>query len=155
MKTPGIHVGSGGFFRLLFFVLLFVAGPTAMADDTYDLVFEGDAGFNGPHGDQVIQVALVDADSGDVVATDSSTVFGNKDPAFSFTFSDDLKSGTHYEVHYWIDSNFDGGNAGRCDPMEHDHQWRVELGMVDDDITHTEDHAPDRMADVCATFEEV
>ncbi|WP_355661619.1 hypothetical protein [Halomonas salifodinae] len=124
----------------------------ALAAEGHDLVFQGDASFQGPHGGQAIAVALVEAESGEVVAHQEGSVAGEGEMAFAFEFPGALMAGTAYEVHYWIDSNFGGGSEGVCDAMSHDHQWRVALDAVEDDLTHTEDHAPGRMDDVCGTF---
>ncbi|GGX98407.1 hypothetical protein GCM10007160_27420 [Litchfieldella qijiaojingensis] len=153
MNTLRTYPGNGRAFRLpLFLALLFASGAIAVADGGADLTFQGDASFNGPHGDQAIQVALVNTDTGEVVARESGTVSGADDPAFSFTFADALKADTAYEVHYWIDSNFGGGSAGSCDPSNNDHQWRVALDMASEAVTHTESHDPSRLGDVCDTF---
>lgn len=74
------------------------------------------------------------------------------DPSFSVSFTDLLESDESYQVHYWIDSNFGGGDAGACDGPATDHQWEVAIGSVDEDATHTEDHRPSEIADVCSTF---
>ncbi|WP_258364129.1 hypothetical protein [Halomonas sp. LBP4] len=134
--------------------LLVLPVATALAGDGHDLSFQGDASFQGPHADQAVQVALVDADSGEVVAREAGSVSADEDPAFAFDFPGALQAGQRYEVHYWIDSNFNDGSAGACDPKSQDHQWRVELGEASEAVTHTEEHAPARMAEVCTTFEE-
>jgi len=131
---------------------LLAGAPAALAGAAYDLGFQGDASFQGAHGGQAIEAAVVHADSGEVVARDAGTVSKSDDPSFAFTFSGALKDGESYEVHYWIDSNFGGGSAGTCDPQSNDHQWSVALGSVDGDVTHTEDHAPGEMSGVCDTF---
>jgi len=139
--------------KIMLTALLVSGASTAVAGgDAYDLVFQGDDSFQGAHGDQAIEVAVVHAASGDVVATDSGTVSKTADPSFSFTFPGTLKGGESYEVHYWIDSNFGGGSAGACDPKSNDHQWRVALGSVDGDVTRTEAHVPAETSDVCDTF---
>ncbi|MBF7053058.1 hypothetical protein IOC61_06945 [Halomonas sp. KAO] len=132
--------------------LLFVA-PLAMANDGHDLTFEGDDTFNGPHGGQEIHAAVVDAGSGEVVATKSGTVSADEAPAFSFDFPGVLKEDGNYEVHYWIDSNFGGGSEGTCDPKDTDHQWNVSLDATSEALTHEDTHRPAEQADVCATFE--
>jgi len=143
---------SRSLLRLGLTVLLLGSGSSAMGGSANDLVFQGDGSFQGAHGDQAIQVAVVDAETGKVVARKSGAVSRTQDPAFSFSFPDSLKNGRRYEVHYWIDSNFGGGSSGACDPKANDHQWRVPLGGVDGDVTHTEKHIPAAASDVCDTF---
>ncbi|MDN3521897.1 hypothetical protein [Halomonas ramblicola] len=150
MKTPRL---AGGW-RYLPLLLLPCA---ALADDGHDLSFQGDASFQGPHGGQAIEAALVDADSGEVLARQDGSVSAEDDPAFVLDFPGALQEGRGYEVHYWIDSNFGGGSEGACDPMEHDHQWRVtldEADEADEAVTHVEDHDPGRMTEACSTFME-
>jgi hypothetical protein len=132
--------------------LLMGGGSAAIAAAKNNLVFQGDASFNGPHGGQAIAVAVVRADDGKVVAKQSGTVSKTANPAFSFTFTGVLENGKAYEVDYWIDSNFGGGSKGACDSRKHDHQWRVELGTVSGNVTHTEKHRPAETADVCDVF---
>lgn len=117
-----------------------------------DLTFAGDATFQGAHGGQTVTVGVVRASDDLVVATESETVSTSQDPAFSFSFPGLLVIGVQYEVHYWIDSNFMGGTLGTCDAPEDDHQWRVTVPTVEDDVLITEDHDPSAVTDVCATF---
>jgi hypothetical protein len=56
-------------------------------------------------------------------------------------------------VHYWIDSNFGGGTAGVCDARAIDHQWRMELLGVSNDVDFTTAHQPALTEDVCGTFD--
>ncbi len=128
------------------------SGSLALAAESYSLTFAGDASFSGAHGGQSIAAAVVASDSGEVIARQSGTVSGSDSPAFSLSFPEALTAGERYEVHYWIDSNFGGGSEGACDPKSQDHQWRVDLGTVNGDVTHTEQHAPGATADVCETF---
>jgi hypothetical protein len=122
--------------------------------DTFaaDLTFAGDDGFQAAHGGQDVTVAVVRASDGLVVALDDGTVSDTEDPAFAFDFAGVLVIGVSYEIHYWIDSNFGGGTAGECDPPATDHQWLVDVGEVDDDVTVTEMHDPTATTDVCETF---
>lgn len=153
MKVMDSHFTTGRAFRLSLGLTLLLAGAsTALGEGDFDLTFQGGTSFQGPHGGQTVHAALVDTDSQEVVAVKSSSVAGGDDPAFSFTFEDALKQGEAYEVHYWIDSNFGGGSEGQCDGNQHDHQWRVALPEVDDDIMHSEEHDPSRLGDVCTTF---
>lgn len=117
-----------------------------------DLNFTGDASFQGPHGGQMISAGLVRASDGLVVATQSGTVSATADPSFSFSFAGQLVIGVSYEVHYWIDSNFGGGSAGVCDAPNIDHQWRVDIGLIDADADISEAHDAGAITDVCATF---
>ncbi|NNG16346.1 MAG: hypothetical protein HKM89_07690, partial [Gemmatimonadales bacterium] len=119
----------------------------------YQLTFELDASFQGPHGGQDISVALVRASDGSVIAQQSGTVSATQDPSFSLSPGAVLQHGVTYEVHYWIDSNFGGGTAGVCDPKAIDHQWSVEFLSVSNDLgTWTASHVPALTEDVCATF---
>ena len=118
----------------------------------FQLTFQGDASFQDPHGGQAITVALVRMSDGAVVAGETGIVSAGADPTFSFTFSGLLVVGVAYEVHYWIDSNFDGGIAGACDPTENDHQWNVAVAAVTADVTIAEVHDAANTVDVCTTF---
>lgn len=126
---------------------------TALAAEGRDLTFQGDASFGGPHGGQSIQAALVDTESGEVLAVESGTVSATDDPAFSFTFPDALEAGGSYAVDYWIDSNFGGGMEGTCDGMQHDHQWHIPIEAADMATTHVESHDPSNQTAVCDSFE--
>lgn len=119
---------------------------------TFDLTFSGDATFQGAHGGQAIMVAVVEQATGAVIAEDAGTVSANADPSFSFTFNDVLEEGTSYYVDYWIDSNFAGGEAGTCDAPEIDHQWRIAVSAVNEDVTLAETHRPADIESVCSTF---
>ena len=138
--------------KAIVFALVLAGNPAAYAASMRDLVFSGDASFNGPHGGQPVQVAVVRTDTGEVVALASDTVSKSGDPAFSFDFPGTLEDGKAYEVDYWIDSNFGGGTVGTCDPKTQDHQWRVPLGTVTGNVAHKESHRPAETADVCAVF---
>ena len=125
----------------------------------FDLTFSGDASFQGAHGGQSIEVAVVDANSGEVVETASGTVSGTEDPAFQFFFEDALTRGKHYFIDYWIDSNFAGGSAGTCDLPANDHQWRNLLprasdpdGVVANAIV-PDVHRPAETESVCESFQ--
>jgi len=118
----------------------------------FQLTFQGDATFQGPHGSQMIYVAVVNTTDDEVVARASGTVSGTADPAFSFTFPNLLDQGSAYQVHYWIDSNFGGGTVGVCDPMANDHQWSVDVAAVTAAVTVTETHTPAATSAVCPSF---
>ena len=124
----------------------------ASTGETFDLVFIGDASFQGAHGGQAIEIAVVEAGGGAVVASDGGTVSGAGTNAFSFTFDEVLEEGEAYEVHYWIDSNFGGGTAGTCDPPANDHQWSVDIATVTQDLIMSDSHRPTETESVCATF---
>jgi len=145
-RKPAFHL------IMLLAAAVLLSGSPAMAAGSSDLVFLGDGSFNGAHGGQTINVAVVRTDVGEVVATQSGTVSKTADPAFSFTFPDVFEDGEVYEVDYWIDSNFGGGSEGVCDPRARDHQWNVPLGTVNGDVSHTEKHRPAETTDVCETF---
>lgn len=134
-------------------VLLLGGGSAAVAGNGGTLVFQGDSTFHGPHGGQAIQAAVVETDTGKVVAKQSGTVSKTADPSFSFTFPGVLEKGKSFEVQYWIDSNFGGGTVGHCDSKEHDHQWNVKLGVADgNNVTYTDRHRPSQTTSVCKTF---
>lgn len=140
------------FSRWLLLALPWVAVP-ALAADGQDLTFQGDASFGGPHGGQAIQVALVEASSGDVLATQSGEVSADADPAFSFEFPGALEEGGSYRVNYWIDSNFGGGSVGSCDELQQDHQWSRDIEMSDGAVSHVETHDPSTLTAVCDSFD--
>jgi hypothetical protein len=142
---------------LVVLMLAFFVGSACKEDQIvgtgpYDLTFQLDASFQGPHGGQNIAIALVRASDGSVVSQATGTVSAAQDPSFSFTRAAMLQDGVTYEVHYWIDSNFGGGTAGVCDPKANDHQWSVEFLSVSNDVTWTAMHEPALTEDVCATF---
>ena len=124
----------------------------------FDLTFSGDASFQGAHGGQGIEVAVVNRETGEVIDMASGTVSATADPSFQFSFPDALQRGEHYFIDYWIDSNFGGGTAGTCDPPATDHQWRNELpretdpnGVVANAIM-PDVHRPTETESVCDTF---
>jgi hypothetical protein len=120
---------------------------------TADLTFAGDATYQTPHGDDPISVAVVRASDVQIVATESGTVSGEDDPAFSFDFPGLLVIGVEYQIHYWIDSNFGDGTLGTCDPPANDHQWNIAVPAVEADVDILEDHDATSTSDVCSTFD--
>ena len=94
---------------------LLVAVGACGDDPTFQLIFGIDATYQGPHGGQAIEVALVRRSDGVVVQEQTGTVSATANPAASFTFADLLEEGVAYDVDYWIDSNFQGGTPGVCD----------------------------------------
>ncbi len=137
-------------------VALGACGDDDVTDPTgpgpFQLTFQGDASFQGPHAGHTISVAVVRTSDGAVLAQQTGTVSATADPAFSFTFLGLLNVVAAYEVHYWIDSNFGGGTAGVCDPKANDHQWNVAIAAVAGDVTITEAHNAANTVDVCSTF---
>lgn len=119
--------------------------------ETFQLTFQGDATFQVPHATHPISVAVVRTSDGNVVASETGTVSGTTDPAFSFTFPNVLEAGTDYHVNYWIDSNINGGTAGVCDPPDNDHQWSVSVPFFTD-LIQTETHDAGTTVPVCTTF---
>ena len=117
-----------------------------------DLMFSGDASFQGAHGGQGVSMALVRASDGAVLLTRESTVSSDADPSFSFDLPNALLLGAAYEVHYWIDSNFGGGTEGTCDPPSNDHQWSLDIAAVTAAVDLTDTHRPTETEDVCASF---
>ncbi|WP_236995532.1 hypothetical protein [Halomonas huangheensis] len=140
------------FSRGLLLALPWIAVP-ALAADGHDLTFQGDAGFGGPHGGQAVEAALIDAESGEVLATQSGEVSADADPAFSLDFPGALEEGGSYKVNYWIDSNFGGGTVGSCDEPQQDHQWSRTIEMSDGAVSHVETHDPSSLTAVCDSFE--
>ena len=124
---------------------------TTTPSDPSSLTFQGDASFQGPHGNQDIFVALIRTSDG-AQALRTGTVSATVDPAFSFSFPSLLRVGAAHQVHYWIDSNFSGGTVGVCDPKANDHQWNVASPAVAGDVTITEVHDAATTTDVCSTF---
>ena len=118
---------------------------------TYDLAFTGDDTFQGAHGGQTIHVGIREG-SGTLVASETGTVSSSADPSFSFTFTNVLEEGEDYDLEYWIDSNFgDGGTQGVCDPPNVDHQWKIDIAAVMDDVTIDDTHRPTETEEICGT----
>ncbi len=95
-------------------MLAFFAGPGCDDDDSdgsgptgpFRLTFRLNESFWIEHGGQAVEIAVVRASDGSVVAQGSGTVSATQNPSFSFSTGAVLQAGTSYEVHYWIDSNF-------------------------------------------------
>ena len=139
-------------------LLLLFSIPLAAACDTstdlqgpFDLTFRGRASFGGPHGGQAIEMALLDQD-GVVQEIQTGTVSPTSDPAFEFVFRNALVSGESYGIRFWIDSNFDGGTVGECDPPEIDHQWGFFVSTISGNVELTAQHDPSIMTEVCDSF---
>lgn len=149
--------------RLPFFALLALAPILVGCDDddddvvgpvSYDLTLSGNDSFQGAHGGQDIAVAVVSQDDNEVVAREDGAVASDEDPAFEFSFDGVLEDGESYHVDYWIDSNFgEEAEAGECESPDVDHQWRLDVGPVNSDVTLEEDHRPADIESVCASFE--
>lgn len=122
---------------------------TTGPEGTLDLTFTGDDTFQGAHGDQAIHVAIFHQGTDAMVANDQGTVSANSNPSFEFTFMEVLAEGESYHLDYWIDSNFNGGTEGSCDPPENDHQWRMEVSSVSGDVTIADTHRPTETENVC------
>ena len=131
---------------------LLVALSACGDDPTFQLIFGIDASFQGPHTGDAITVAVVRTSDGVTVATQTGTVSGTADPAYSFTSVGLLEEGEAYQVDYWIDSNFGGGTVGVCDPKANDHQWRVAVAAVTADVALSELHNAANTVEVCTTF---
>lgn len=138
---------------LAFTSLLVGCGDDAATEPgaTFDLTFTGDASFHGPHGGQTIRMSIIEQGSGNVVAERTGTVSADADPSFSFTVADGLVEGTSYNLDYWIDSNFGGGESGKCDSPEVDHQWRIAVPSVSEDVVINDTHRPGETEDVCSS----
>ncbi|WP_346795939.1 hypothetical protein R5M92_10790 [Halomonas sp. Bachu 37] len=150
MSTPVLFSHSAKHWLLV--PLCFVA-LQATANETYDLTFQGDGSFSYPHAGDNVEAAIVEVNTDEVVAKQSGTIADTTEPAFTLQFDDALEEGKLYDLHYWIDSNFGGGNEGVCDPENIDHQWRIQLGEATGDMTEVVHHAPEELTPVCATFE--
>lgn len=118
---------------------------------TYDLTFTGDSTFHSAHGGQTIHVGVFNQESGEMVADTVGTVSADASPAFEFTFTDALGEGESYNLDYWIDSNFGGGEDGSCDSPDVDHQWRITLSSVTENVTINDMHRPSETESVCSS----
>lgn len=116
---------------------------------TFDLTFTGDTTFHGAHGGQTIHVGVFDQESGEMVADTVGTVSAETDPAFEFVFADVFTDGESYNLDYWIDSNFGGGEEGSCNSPDIDHQWRIGLSSVTADEIVNDTHRPSETESVC------
>ena len=118
----------------------------------YTLTFLLDDSFQAPHGDEPIRIALVRLSNGLVIAEDFGTVSATENPSFTFTVTEVMERGISYAVHYWIDSNINGGTLGLCDDTEFDHQWSTEFFTVTNDINFIVGYQPGLVEYVCDTF---
>ena len=116
------------------------------------LTFRGEAEFGLAHENQAVELAVIRSSDDAVVGLATGTTASGADPAFEFVFEHLLLNGDAYHIHYWIDSNYNGGSAGECDPPPFDHQWVQLLGAVDRDTVLVGIHNTD-FTDVCATFD--
>ena len=119
----------------------------------YRLTLQGNASFNGPHGDQSISVVVVSRNLGFVVAEETATISPTEDPSFTVSFSRLLAEGGDYDVFYWIDSNIGGGSIGICDPPENDHQWSEAVLNPREGIFLGVDHDDAETSDACPSPE--
>jgi hypothetical protein len=163
MSTEGFHQTrwKNTSSTLLMLVVAFLAGAACNGDGgtgpsgpsgPFRLTFSLDATFQGPHGGQPVSMAVVRDTDEFVVAQTNGTVSATQNPSFSFAAGAVLEEGIAYAVHYWIDSNFDGGTLGVCDPREIDHQWSTEIPSPSNDVTLTVSHSPALTENVCGTF---
>lgn len=143
----------GGATFVAFLALLAGCGDEATEPPTptYDLTFTGDSTFHSAHGGQTIHVGVFNQGSGEMVADTVGTVSAETDPAFEFTFTDVLAEGESYNLDYWIDSNFGGGDQGSCDSPDVDHQWRIALSSVAGSETVDDTHRPSETESVCSS----
>lgn len=92
------------------------SSPTSPPSGPFRLTFSLDAAFQGPHGGQPIAIAIVRTSDGSVVAQANGAVSVSQNPSFAWSTGPLLQIGIDYEVHYWIDSNFDGVPSGVAIP---------------------------------------
>ena len=116
------------------------------------LTFRLAADYQDPHGGQPVNWALVQSSDGLRVVTGNGTLSTTGNPAFTLTTGAVLESGIDYELHYWIDSNIDGGALGVCDPEDIDHQGRTIFLAPASDINFVKIYNPDHVEYVCDTF---
>ena len=112
------------------------------------------------YGGQTINWALLRSDTGDKVAAGDGTISSVTNPAFTLTTGDVMVLGVPHEIHYWIDSNIDGGTPGVCDPVLRDEddeileafdvQWITPFAGATDDLVFLA--IPGAVQDVCETF---
>lgn len=116
----------------------------------FDFQFDGDASFQDEHGGEDVTYALVRTTGEEVVVTtETTTISGTDEPAFSFTEEDGLVRNAEYRVDYFIDED----TSGDCTDL--DPQWSVEFEEpVTSEVTIDEEYRPDEVESVCATFEE-
>ena len=140
------------------FLALAACGGGNSGDETntnpgpYTITFSLDDSFQTPHGNDPIRIALVRLSNGLVIAEEFGTVSATESPSFSFTTAGMMERGISYAVHYWIDSNINGGTLGLCDDTEYDHQWSTEFFTVTNDIDFTVGYEPGLVEYVCDTF---
>ncbi|HUJ73570.1 MAG TPA: hypothetical protein VL359_01880 [bacterium] len=118
------------------------SSSAGMAGDQYNLDFSVTK-FN-PHNGETLAVAVVDAESGKVIAKQSGKVVDN---TASFTFSRILSKGKTYYVDFYADHN----KNGVCDDPPADHEWRLSVGPVDGNMTATMAHNVN-FTKVCSDF---
>lgn len=126
-------------------------GPD-VPEGTMNFSFTGDSTFQGPHGGDSLYAAIVHQGSGALVGKGRTVVSSSTQPSFELQFTDALAEGESYYLDYWLDSNFNGGTEGTCDPPENDHQWREEFPNVTDPVTFDDTHRPTETESVCSTF---
>lgn len=118
------------------------------------LTFLAEAEFGLAHAGQAVELAVIRSSDGVIVALANAVSVEGADPAFEFEFEHLLLNGEAYHIHYWVDSNYNGGVAGQCDPPPYDHQWAVDLGTVVRDTVLVGLHDASSFTDVCSTFDD-
>lgn len=118
---------------------------------TFDLTFTGDSTFHGAHGGQTIHVGVFNQANEEKVADTVGTVSAETAPAFEFIFNDVLVEGESYNLNYWIDSNFGGGEEGSCDSPDVDHQWKIVIPSVTENEVIDDTHRPSETESVCSS----
>ena len=145
-------------FLILVLLCITACGGNESGSDTvtnpgpYTLTFSLDDTFQDLHGNEPIRIALVRLSNGLILAEDIGTISATDNPSFSFTTAAIMERGVSYAVHYWIDSNINGGTLGLCDDTQFDHQWSTEFFTVTNDITFTVGYELRLVEYVCSTF---
>ena len=114
------------------------------------------------YGGQTISWALLRSDNGERLVAGKGTISDTTNPAYSVNTGDVMLFGVPHQMHYWIDSNIDGGTEGVCDPVvrgeddeiieSYDMQWNAPFGGTTRDLVFIAIHRPELVEDVCDSF---
>lgn len=152
-------------------VLLLACLFTLHCDDDDEVITNGSGPFSlrfslaadfQQYGGDTISWALLRSDNGEKLVAGRGTVSATTNPAFSVNTGAVMSFGVPHEMHYWIDSNIDGGTPGVCDPVVRDDdgeliespdmQWIAPFGGATGDLVFIAIHRPEIVQDVCDTF---